>query len=72
MVANAGIAVVYPLVESMFSSVYVEPNSSNIAIVNTDEFDRLMGVNVRGIMLCYKYAARQMIKQGRGGRIVGN
>lgn len=30
-----------------------------------------MGVNVRGTFLCYKYAARQMIKQGRGGRIVG-
>lgn len=30
-----------------------------------------MAVNVRGIMLCYKYAATQMVKQGRGGRIIG-
>lgn len=30
-----------------------------------------MAVNVRGTMLCYKYAAKQMIAQGRGGRIVG-
>jgi NAD(P)-dependent dehydrogenase (short-subunit alcohol dehydrogenase family) len=30
-----------------------------------------MAVNGRGTFLCYKYAAEQMIKQGRGGRIVG-
>ncbi|KAI0945635.1 hypothetical protein AcW1_001811 [Taiwanofungus camphoratus] len=36
-----------------------------------DQWDRIMSVNVRGVMLCYKYAAIQMIKQGRGGRIIG-
>jgi len=36
-----------------------------------EHFDQLMGVNVRGTMLCYKYAALQMIAQGRGGRIIG-
>lgn len=30
-----------------------------------------MAVNTRGTFLCYKYAAQQMIKQGRGGRIIG-
>ena len=30
-----------------------------------------MSVNGRGAFLCYKYAAQQMIKQGRGGRIIG-
>ncbi|EMD34719.1 hypothetical protein CERSUDRAFT_125283 [Gelatoporia subvermispora B] len=35
------------------------------------EWDRTMAINVRGVMLCYKYAAMQMIKQGRGGRIIG-
>ncbi|KAH9949652.1 NAD-binding protein [Amylocystis lapponica] len=38
---------------------------------STEEWDRMMAVNVRGVMLCYKYAALQMIKQGRGGRIIG-
>ncbi|KAJ7827796.1 hypothetical protein B0H14DRAFT_2595107 [Mycena olivaceomarginata] len=28
-------------------------------------------VNLRGTLLCYQYAARQMIKQGAGGRIIG-
>ena len=34
-------------------------------------FDKQMAVNARGVMLCYKYAAKQMIAQGRGGRIIG-
>ncbi|KAF8993638.1 acetoin reductase family protein [Cyathus striatus] len=34
-------------------------------------FDKHYAVNVRGVFLCYKYAALQMIKQGRGGRIIG-
>ena len=33
--------------------------------------DRLYSINVRGTFLCYKYAATQMIAQGRGGRIIG-
>ena len=30
-----------------------------------------MALNIRSVMLCYKYAAKQMIKQGNGGRIIG-
>ena len=30
-----------------------------------------MAVNLRSVMLCYKYAAKQMIAQGHGGRIIG-
>ncbi|KAI9441361.1 hypothetical protein H4582DRAFT_2073555 [Lactarius indigo] len=36
-----------------------------------ENFDRLMAINARGIMLCYKHAAKQMIAQARGGRIIG-
>ncbi|KAF8993621.1 hypothetical protein BDQ17DRAFT_1431596 [Cyathus striatus] len=36
-----------------------------------EEFDRHYAVNIRGVFLSYKYAAQQMIKQGRGGRIIG-
>lgn len=36
-----------------------------------EDWDRLMALNMRGVMLSYKYAAMQMIKQGRGGRIIG-
>ncbi|KIJ16118.1 hypothetical protein PAXINDRAFT_113899 [Paxillus involutus ATCC 200175] len=35
------------------------------------DWDRVMTINIRGSFLCYKYAAEQMVKQGRGGRIIG-
>ncbi|EUC60858.1 3-ketoacyl-(acyl-carrier) reductase [Rhizoctonia solani AG-3 Rhs1AP] len=38
----------------------------------TDEmFDRIMNVNCKGVLYCYRAAAVQMIKQGKGGRIIG-
>jgi len=36
-----------------------------------EDLERILSVNVNGTFLCYKYAALQMIKQGRGGRILG-
>ena len=30
-----------------------------------------MSVNATGVFLCYKHAARRMIEQGNGGRIIG-
>ncbi|KAH9835355.1 uncharacterized protein C8Q71DRAFT_837214 [Rhodofomes roseus] len=39
--------------------------------MDAEEWDRVMAVNIRGTMLQYKYATKQMIKQGRGGRILG-
>ena len=32
---------------------------------------RVLDVNIMGTYFSYKYAASQMIKQGKGGRIVG-
>lgn len=39
--------------------------------ITPEEFDRLMAVNLRGLFLCYQAAARQMIRQGTGGKIIG-
>lgn len=36
-----------------------------------EQWHKLMGVNVDGVVLCYKHAAIQMVKQGEGGRIIG-
>jgi meso-butanediol dehydrogenase/(S,S)-butanediol dehydrogenase/diacetyl reductase len=34
------------------------------------EWDAVLGVNLRGAFIATKYAAQQMVRQGRGGRIV--
>ena len=39
--------------------------------VTPEEYDRVHAVNGRGVFLCYTEAARQMIKQGTGGKIIG-
>ncbi|PCH44763.1 NAD(P)-binding protein [Wolfiporia cocos MD-104 SS10] len=55
MIANAGIA----------------PPATPLVNTDIEKWDQVMSVNVRGVMLCYKHAALQMIKQGSGGRIIG-
>lgn len=42
-----------------------------LSIATLEDFDHLVGVNYKGTFLCYKYAAIQMMAQGRGGRIIG-
>ncbi|KAK7461841.1 hypothetical protein VKT23_008270 [Stygiomarasmius scandens] len=36
-----------------------------------EQWDKIFAINVRGVFLCYKYAGKQMVAQGRGGRMVG-
>ncbi|KDQ22613.1 hypothetical protein PLEOSDRAFT_1087194 [Pleurotus ostreatus PC15] len=38
--------------------------------VTIQEWDKLFSINVRGVLLCYQAAARLMIEQKRGGRII--
>ncbi|KAI0312322.1 short chain oxidoreductase [Amylostereum chailletii] len=44
---------------------------SSILNISLESYERTFSVNVRGVLLCYKYAAKQMVEQGRGGRIIG-
>lgn len=39
--------------------------------VTPEEYDLVHRVNGKGLFLCYTEAARQMIKQGGGGKIIG-
>lgn len=39
--------------------------------MSVEDLDASLAINVRGVFLCYRYAAIQMIAQGRGGRIIG-
>ena len=44
--------------------------NSPIVDMLEDDWDRVLGVNLKGQFLCSQAAARTMIKQGTGGRIV--
>ncbi|KDQ30292.1 hypothetical protein PLEOSDRAFT_1088328 [Pleurotus ostreatus PC15] len=56
MVANAGIA----------------GTTTTIMDAVVDDWDALFSINLRGVLLCYKHAARQMVKQNiQDGRIIG-
>ena len=61
-----------------FGSLDIQVNNAGVGIVaplmDTDEtaWDTLMNVNAKGVLFCSQAAARQMIVQGRGGRIINN
>lgn len=38
--------------------------------ISLEQWEKTMSVNVRGVFLCHTAAARQMIKQGRGGKLI--
>ena len=49
----------------------VAKNLIFLLAASVEELETVLAVNVRGVFLCYKHAAIQMIAQGRGGRIIG-
>ena len=61
-----------------FGRLDILVNNAGIAVIaslmDTDEaaWDALMNVNAKGVLLCSQAAARQMIAQGDGGRIINN
>ncbi len=42
----------------------------NVLDLEEDEWDHVVDVTLKSVFLCTKFAAKQMIQQGRGGRIV--
>ncbi|WP_128255477.1 SDR family NAD(P)-dependent oxidoreductase [Falsirhodobacter deserti] len=71
-------------VTEMVRKVVADQGALNIMVANAgiarvtsllemeaDEWDQVMAVNMRGVFLCYREAAKQMIAQGGGGKIIG-
>ncbi|CAF1406697.1 unnamed protein product [Adineta steineri] len=71
-------------VEKMMQEVAEKLGSLDVVVANAgvnqvksildttvEEWDRIFAINMRGTFLCYKEAAKIMIKQGTGGRIIG-
>lgn len=48
----------------------VKPDSGLIADADLAEFDRLIAINLRSVLVCMKYEIRQILAQGAAGAIV--
>jgi len=44
--------------------------SISVQRMTGDDFDKVISINLKGVFFCSKYASEQMIKQGRGGKII--
>ena len=72
MIANAGAYYLAPVHECKCPFRFNELTRRLRRIKGDyEKWDRALSVNVKGALFCYKHAAQQMIKQGRGGRIIG-
>lgn len=61
---------------SLFGGVDILVNNAgiypSIPVMNmtSTDFDKVIGINLRGVFLCVKYVAEQMVKQQKGGKII--
>ncbi|KAJ7217021.1 hypothetical protein GGX14DRAFT_696086 [Mycena pura] len=57
----------------MVANAGVSSRASAVSVMDADiaDWERDWDANIRGTIFCYKHAARQMVKQGDGGRIIG-
>jgi 2-deoxy-D-gluconate 3-dehydrogenase len=56
-------------VDVLVNNAGIYPNIPLEKMTSAD-FDKVIAVNLRGVFLCVKYCAEQMIKQGKGGKII--
>jgi NAD(P)-dependent dehydrogenase (short-subunit alcohol dehydrogenase family) len=69
--AVAKTAVTFGRLDAAFNNAGVQSPVAETADASSDEFDRVNGINLRGVWNCMKYELRQMRKQGSGA-IVNN
>src|SRR3954454_5964931 len=58
--------------DAAFNNAGVMAKIAHTADSTRDEWDRVIGINLRGVWACMKYELRQMQRQGSGGAIVNN
>lgn len=73
MVANAGICRGFSsVIDSKFHiTLSLLHRIDSLLLATSEDWDLHYKINVKSTFLCYKYAAIQMVSQGRGGRIIG-
>ena len=61
----------YGRLDCAFNNAGIDPLQKPLHEQSVEDFDKLMGINVRGVFLCMKSEIQQMLTQG-GGVIVNN
>ncbi len=56
-------------VDILVNNAGIYPNVL-VAQMTFDQFDKILAVNLEGVFLMMKYSTEQMIKQGRGGKVI--
>ncbi len=56
-------------VDILVNNAGIFPNTP-IMKMSASDFESVITINLRGVFLCTKYSAEQMIKQGKGGKII--
>lgn len=59
----------YGSVDILVNNAGIYP-SIPVMSMNLSDFEKVLAVNLKGVFLCTKYTADQMIKQGKGGKII--
>lgn len=57
---------VFGRLDAAFNNAGIQSPSTNIADLTSDEYDRILDINLKGVWLCMKYELLQMRQQGNG------
>src|ERR1700750_784630 len=60
----------YGRLDCAVNNAAVTPDTHPIVELDEQEWDRVLAVDLKGVALCLKYEAAQMLEQGGGGSIV--
>lgn len=59
----------YGSIDILVNNAGIYPNIP-LSQMTLEDFDKIIGVNLEGVFLTTKYVSEQMIKQGKGGKII--
>lgn len=59
----------YGTLDILVNNAGIYPNIP-VSQMTSSDFEKVLAINLKGVFLCTKYSSEQMIKQGRGGKII--
>ena len=56
-------------IDILINNAGIYPNVP-VSQMSLEDFEKVLAVNLKGVFLCTKYVSEQMIKRGKGGKII--